>query len=87
MKRALHLGLPRKGVDDFVEMKGCLHAGQRLAQGIGQLKVGDQPEGVSHRNDPLLQLHPVPGNTSGGLGGWVAPDRLSAAGVIRVTRT
>jgi hypothetical protein len=86
MERALHLGLPRQGVDDLVEMKGGLHARERVSRRVGELEVGDQPKRICHRHDTLLQLDPVPRDTSGRLSRWVAPDGLPTARMLSVTR-
>lgn len=79
MERALHLGLPRQGVDDLVEMKGGLHARERVPKSVCELKVCHQAKWIRHGHNPLLQFDPVPSHTCRGLGHWIAPNGLAGA--------
>lgn len=86
MQRPLHLALPRQGVDELMKLHGHLEIRQRLALVVEQLQVRDEAQRIGHRDDPLLQLDPVPGD-AGGLGfSIVAPEGLAGARLIVIAK-
>ncbi len=84
MQRALDFALPRQRVNEPMQPDGGLDVGEFLALVVEQLQVGDEAEGIRHRDHSRQQADPIPGDARGALFAFVTPQRLARAGVAFV---
>ena len=79
MQRALDFALPRQRVNEPMQPDGGLDVGEFLALVVEQLQVGDEAEGIGHRDDARLQPDPVPGDACRLGFAFIAPEGLARA--------
>ncbi len=84
MQRARNFRLPGQLVNDLMQLNRHFEIAQRFSARIEQFEVGDQAQGVGHRDHALLDLHPIPGDSGRQFSRWRAPQSLTAAAAVRV---
>jgi hypothetical protein len=68
--------LPWQLMHQLIQSKGDFEFREGVAVRIQEANVGDQPEGVRHGNDAIVNLDPVPGDACRSR---FAPEGLTAA--------
>lgn len=86
LERTLNFVLPGQGMNNFIQMHSGRLGRQRGTVGIQQGEVGDHAEGVGNGQNPLLQLHPIPGHAGRVAGRRITPNRLATAGADAVAK-
>lgn len=78
MQGALDFRLPGEGVDDAVEVDGCLGGGQWCSIRTNEMQIGHKAHRIGHGDNTFLHFNPVPGYTCGRICRWISPYGLSA---------